>query len=217
MHISLYHSFPFVYPNISPLASYISYILCLPVLFMPVHNVYFYILIFSFPFPVPVPQCDLPAVVLYPTKYIWPVCMLLFTVSSFAIKHNSILGWSNLSGLLSEHTYIHLLFDFYGYPPSEICTTQKTSPLAVTQKTVDRTHLDRTLRAWSLEITPELYGNRSSQEFDLKRQKTTGSSACTVAMHILHCLVRPFGRLHAYRQCKKKKESQNRVTNAQHT
>jgi hypothetical protein len=98
----------------------------------PVHNVYFYILIYSFPFPVPVSQCDLPAVVLYPTQYIWPVRALLFTVSSFAIKHNSLLhcgvGRPDLSGLLGEHTYIHLLFDFYGYPPSEICTTQKTYP-----------------------------------------------------------------------------------------
>jgi hypothetical protein len=70
VHVSLYHSFPFVHPNISPIVSYISYILCPPVLCMPVHTVYFYILIYSFPFPVPVPQCDLPAVVLYPTQYI---------------------------------------------------------------------------------------------------------------------------------------------------
>jgi hypothetical protein len=38
---------------------------------MPVHNVCFCILIYSFSFPVPVPQCDLPAVVLYPTQYMY--------------------------------------------------------------------------------------------------------------------------------------------------
>ncbi|KAJ7806976.1 hypothetical protein B0H14DRAFT_2874464, partial [Mycena olivaceomarginata] len=43
-HISLHHSFPFVHPSISPLVLYISYILCPPVLCMPIHNVYFYIL-----------------------------------------------------------------------------------------------------------------------------------------------------------------------------
>jgi hypothetical protein len=96
---------------------------------LPVYNVYFYILIYSFSFPVPVPQFNLPAVVLYPTQYIWPVRALLFMVSSFAIKHNSILrcgvGRPDLSGLVGEHTYIHLLFDFYGYPRAKFVQRKK--------------------------------------------------------------------------------------------
>jgi hypothetical protein len=48
--ISLYRFFIFFHPDISPLISFILYILCSPVLCVPVRNVYRYILIYSFLF-----------------------------------------------------------------------------------------------------------------------------------------------------------------------